>query len=258
LDTATPCTIEPRTRTATGTEPYVPAVNPSTGYPTKPDLCQWGPYELPASDCAPLWDPTPEPTATPTPLPTGTAVPQPPVDPDDADDANRCWPKGWGAFNPLEWVYKPVLCALKDAFVPPPGTLGAGIDGVRGAWNDTAPVAAANIAKAIFTPFLGLGSGDTSDCRGWAMRFTIPGVNGGNEIGPWYPFQACSEPTITLSHLAVGLESVGLYAGGIMLCLRMVSSAFGVETPFEAGTVAEPGPGVGRSGWRRYARAQTR
>lgn len=32
--------------------------------------------------------------------------------------AAGCWPSGWGVFNPAEWVYRPVTCALSWAFVP--------------------------------------------------------------------------------------------------------------------------------------------
>lgn len=37
---------------------------------------------------------------------------------DPSGDGGACWPSGWGVFNPLAWVYMPVLCALKAAFVP--------------------------------------------------------------------------------------------------------------------------------------------
>lgn len=33
-------------------------------------------------------------------------------------DARRCWPTGWGTFNPFEWVYRPIMCAMQDLFVP--------------------------------------------------------------------------------------------------------------------------------------------
>lgn len=36
--------------------------------------------------------------------------------PDPGDDGGSCWPSGWGAFNPLAWVYMPVKCAVVDAF----------------------------------------------------------------------------------------------------------------------------------------------
>lgn len=33
-------------------------------------------------------------------------------------DEDECWPEGWGWFNPAEWVYRPIKCALVWAFVP--------------------------------------------------------------------------------------------------------------------------------------------
>jgi hypothetical protein len=41
-------------------------------------------------------------------------------DPSTSEDAQnaKCWPSGWGVFNPFQWVYMPVKCALRWAFVP--------------------------------------------------------------------------------------------------------------------------------------------
>lgn len=57
----------------------------------------------------------PKPPNQPEPVP-----PVPPVDPVDPDEpvTGECFPTGWGIFNPVEWVYKPVQCALRWAFVP--------------------------------------------------------------------------------------------------------------------------------------------
>ena len=33
-------------------------------------------------------------------------------------EAAECWPSGYGVFNPVDWVLKPVSCALEAAFVP--------------------------------------------------------------------------------------------------------------------------------------------
>lgn len=50
-----------------------------------------------------------------------------PIDDGDGDrggsivfspDEDECWPDGWGWFNPAEWVYRPIKCALVWAFVP--------------------------------------------------------------------------------------------------------------------------------------------
>ncbi|WP_432488723.1 hypothetical protein [Kineococcus sp. SYSU DK018] len=118
--------------------------------------CTWGTYTLTAAECFvdPDPGPTPSPTATPTATPTvspspsdsPTASPSPTTStttspsptastcagtvaepcvvtipggaPDPAAEGSECWPSGWGVFNPLEWVYRPVRCALVWAFVP--------------------------------------------------------------------------------------------------------------------------------------------
>ena len=31
---------------------------------------------------------------------------------------NACWPTGWGLLNPLQWIMRPIMCALTFLFVP--------------------------------------------------------------------------------------------------------------------------------------------
>lgn len=54
-------------------------------------------------------------------LPSPT-TPLPAPTPGSSPDSSACFPRGWGAFNPAEWVLKPVSCALTYAFVPSPKT----------------------------------------------------------------------------------------------------------------------------------------
>lgn len=61
--------------------------------------------------------PKPKPPTITTPE---TPLPVPPGGGDTSGDSSACWPSGWGIFNPLEWVYRPVTCALTWAFVPDP------------------------------------------------------------------------------------------------------------------------------------------
>lgn len=53
------------------------------------------------------------------PAPDPTPFPYAPSD----SPAGECFPTGWGIFNPVEWVYRPVSCALAWAFVPRPQTV---------------------------------------------------------------------------------------------------------------------------------------
>lgn len=99
-----------------------------TRHRLKPDttLCKWGTETVPWKYCRAvvasfggptqtLTDPsaprTPDDTTDPeTIIPDGS-------DPNDPDSGDAClsWAGGW---NPFVWVYKPVMCALKKAFVP--------------------------------------------------------------------------------------------------------------------------------------------
>lgn len=93
-----------------------------------------GPAPLPSPAPDPASDPQPYTPGDPGPDPSGSASPSPgggieptqggargtdpgtvtlPVTP-----GTSCFPSGWDAFNPLQWIYEPVLCALRDAFVP--------------------------------------------------------------------------------------------------------------------------------------------
>lgn len=67
----------------------------------------------------PVTVPDPEPGPGPGPQPPPPPPPPAPMpDPDVEQETRECWPSGWGVFNPFEWVYRPVQCALVWAFVP--------------------------------------------------------------------------------------------------------------------------------------------
>lgn len=131
--TTTPCELTPKTQLPDGTvTDWNASPNPSTGVITQPDFCQWGPYQLAASACQPMITEYQSTQPTPTPAPTATPIPNPLTDPNDAEEANKCWPSGLGVFNPFEWVYKPVKCVLIWAYNPPPGST----DGWKDRFND--------------------------------------------------------------------------------------------------------------------------
>jgi hypothetical protein len=59
----------------------------------------------------------------------------------DGDDEEACWPDGWGWFNPAEWVYRPVKCAMTWAFVPPDGSIQAEWEELRDELAENVPFA---------------------------------------------------------------------------------------------------------------------
>lgn len=109
------------------------------------DQCEWGGDVLLMSYCTetPVPYPVPEgelysgPTPTTTVPPSTVAPPTtlaPPTDPEncvgahcvggpglapDGSEGGECFPSGWGWLNPVEWVLKPVKCALVWAFWDP-------------------------------------------------------------------------------------------------------------------------------------------
>lgn len=106
--------------------------SPTLGTETIPKLIELAPW--PETD--PELNPNPTTTAVPTTVPSTTAPPttQPPEDPcvpgapssagctpidtpsDPDAETGECFPTGWGLLNPVEWVLKPVKCALLWAF----------------------------------------------------------------------------------------------------------------------------------------------
>jgi hypothetical protein len=147
-----PRTPEQPRRTQPGTTGVpLPNADPLTGAPLVdpvsrpapvPDEgpCMWGGYEVPAADCdgapapeaaptaPPTTAPTSGPTSPPTPAPSGFPAPTPEPVP---ADAQGCMGEGV-TLNPVTWVYTPVKCALRWAFVPSPDA----VDGVQASAED--------------------------------------------------------------------------------------------------------------------------
>lgn len=77
-------------------------------------------HTAPSTDPDPDPDPDPGPGDTESPDPCSGGVPSgecgtPPGE-DDPVPGESCMPAGWGWFNPIEWVLKPIKCALIWAF----------------------------------------------------------------------------------------------------------------------------------------------
>lgn len=108
--------------------------------------CRFGPYTLPMSACGLLekaytelgapatqentdGDPATQggnhPNGSPVAAPAPVVAPRVPGSagsvgtvPDASTKEKECFPSGWGLLNPIEWVMKPVGCALSAAFEP--------------------------------------------------------------------------------------------------------------------------------------------
>lgn len=119
--------------------------------------CKYGPYTVALSECtiyaegfrapagttAPanpdsLADPV---TGTPieSPFPAGRDAATFDLDVQDPATSRVCFPQGWAVLNPVEWVMKPVQCALEWAFVPRTAVLLGHVDSVRDQFEESAP-----------------------------------------------------------------------------------------------------------------------
>ena len=192
-----------------------------------------GPRRNPATDPAaqpapgPTVDPSPDPTGdpggTPTPTPTGTGSPEPctsgqacsdpPPDPQDSE----CFPTGWGAFNPVEWVKKPVGCALREAFIPDPQVVTDVTSTIRTSVDTSG---AGPIVDAIGAPIGTLSS--ASGCSGIEFDLPIGGQSFHGSI-----LNACSGPMATAAHICSVLIGLGSVVFGGMALLRLAGAGFG-------------------------------
>lgn len=111
-----------------------PALDPVTGQPIEQPMpdpvpdeghCTWGGYAVDPADCDGLPAPgtTSTPTVQPSPSPSST-TPMPTSGPNPVPEDGTgpsCLSAMW-SWNPVDWVYVPVKCALQWAFVPSSAT----------------------------------------------------------------------------------------------------------------------------------------
>lgn len=102
---------------------YAPSFNPEArstgdvyGDPETGDPITAPPGSLPGIDKGTFGSPSQDPTAE-----------------------RECFPSGWGVLNPVEWVVRPVQCALEWAFVPRESVVQAKMQEVTDTWADTPP-----------------------------------------------------------------------------------------------------------------------
>lgn len=138
--------------------------------------CRWGPYVVDTSRCAVYRVPgTTLPNAEVKPDGSTELVPWPPATVNagpggqpgtepggqGSPEAHECWPSGWSAFNPVQWVLMPTVCALRWAFVPTADTIAQEVELTRGALLARPPF---SLLEPVGSVFGGLGSGWSAGC----------------------------------------------------------------------------------------------
>jgi hypothetical protein len=149
----------------------------------------------------------------------GTANPAPAPNPvvDPTTNSGQCYPSGWDVFNPVDWVLKPVECALSWAFVPSPATLTAVQTQISGDINTAGPGALIGAISGLIGSVNG-GNG----CAGPPVTFHIETVN-----DTFHPFDACTDPIATAAALVNDLATMLIIFYGGLSLMRAVSSGFG-------------------------------
>ncbi|MGK0716186.1 hypothetical protein ACR5KS_09010 [Leucobacter sp. W1153] len=144
----------------------------------------------------------------------------------------QCFPSGWGAFNPFEWVLQPVKCALEWAFVPRESVFSSFRANVSGRFAQTSFGAVAGIVTAVNVP--GVGDG----CTGPPLSFKFGQID-----ETWYPFSACDAPMAGIAATIKLWLGFLITAGAVFAIIRYVTAIIGF-IPYGGGS----GSGGGRRG----------
>ena len=146
------------------------------------------------------------------------------VNPDTGDAAGASCMGGAWSWNPVNWVYIPVKCALKWAFVPPAGSMETQFTGLRTTWSASPPGAYLAGFGSMIGAFGSIGSG-AGGCMGPAVTLSAL------DMDTVHPLAACDDPMHQIAVVVrIGLLIV-VYAGAAVLAARMLAASLGLDLP---------------------------
>lgn len=188
--------------------------------------CQYGSYAVDLAECT-VYAPTFQPGATTTgdtygdPT-SGEPITNPAPNPgnDPTGEGRQCFPSGWGVFNPIEWIFRPVGCALESAFVPSQARVDAALGTIRQTWEASTP---GSVVNTIGTMEFVAPSG----CDGITVDMSWLSV-GGWSIGSFQFMQAC--PGDFFAGFASATKVIGYLAftiAGVIGVTRQIGRIFG-------------------------------
>jgi len=201
-------------------------VDPETGHVTvvtpsvDPDVFRpVDPVRLPDAqpDPNPTVNPTPEPTWDPETCVGDVCVPGP--DPShETGESGVCFPHGWGIFNPVEWVYRPVKCALVWAFVPRPAVVQQQVDTLHDDVMTKPPFAIVDAGvPVVIGLFQGYESGECGFDNFWPQG---PALGHSEQLTI-----VCETPAGWAP--VYGIAVVVIWAGALWQAVRMVAAGVG-------------------------------
>lgn len=182
----------------------------------------------PLSECnvySPMFDPLPNAKGIKTGDPaTGDSPEQPVSDPavvpvpGPGGGGDSCFPRGWSAFNPVEWVLEPLQCA----FIPSPEAVNGFVGTVTTAYNGTA-------IGEWFSAIAGVGNVVVPDggCEGVQLRIpTLVGDGPGQTVSL---FRTCDEPWHTVALVVKSMLIVMICWGAAVGVFRNIAAGFGLN-----------------------------
>lgn len=135
----------------------------------------------------------------------------------DPDSDRKCYPTGWGVFNPISWIVKPIRCVVEWAFVPRASALAGTFEGLTGAWDGTIVGEVADVTTSwTFTP-------PASGCGGIPIHLELP-----IEIPDFNVMAACEGDTLAPVAYWVKLAgNISFALGGVLAIIRYAAAAVG-------------------------------
>lgn len=186
--------------------PYAPTFDPAK-------QAKGEPYGDPTTGSDPSSDPTSPPASDPSPGAGGTQT------------GGSCFPSGWGVFNPLEWVEKPVKCALVWAFVPSQASLQSFTTTISTAFDGT-PLSSWSSALGGVGGITAPGSGS---CGG--MTLDLPNLGPLQLAHSYDVFDTCVQPWHGISLTVYALAMILIIWFTAIGVFRIVASSFGMDVP---------------------------
>lgn len=193
------------------TRPYDPSIDYNGGAaPVGVSRCTYGTLSEPTTECRAIYRQVPTTSGTSTTSPT------------EAVSANGNCLSSAVSWNPIDWVYIPVKCALAWAFVPPPGSLQTAEATASAGFTSTGLPAWGSAVGGVGTGLAAIGNG-TDGCAGPHFAFTLSGHSYAFD-----PLNACSDPMKSAAVVIKLFASLSVLVAGARFCARPLLTAFGM------------------------------
>ena len=131
----------------------------------------------------------------------------------DPDAYRTCLESGWAEFNPVEWIFTPMRCALEWAFVPRPAVVNLEGYQMTRAWEESPPgVIIGELSGWDF-------SIDASGCEGFTIELPF--------LGEQTYFYACDGAGAQLAAMVKPITTLGIIIPGAIGIISMVGGVIG-------------------------------